>query len=59
VAKSEELIGTTGYLALYAKCPVNRCRFNRVPLHFIGDMGESYSKVEKTFSDLRLPKNWY
>jgi len=26
---SEELIGTTEYVTLYAGCRINRCRYNR------------------------------
>jgi hypothetical protein len=29
----EELIGTTGYVTLYARCRLNRCRYNRVRLY--------------------------
>jgi hypothetical protein len=32
---SEELIGTTEYLTLYARCRINRCRYKRVRLYFI------------------------
>ena len=35
VVKSEELIGTTEYLKLYARCRINRCRFNRVQLYLV------------------------
>jgi hypothetical protein len=28
VVKSEELIGTTEYLTLQARCRINRCRYN-------------------------------
>ena len=27
---TEELIGTTGYLTLWARCYINRCRYKRV-----------------------------
>jgi hypothetical protein len=30
MVNNEELIGTTEYLALYMKCRMNRCRYNRV-----------------------------
>ena len=30
MVNSEELIGTTGYLALYTRCRINRCRYKRV-----------------------------
>jgi hypothetical protein len=33
MVNSEELIGTTEYLTLYARCRVNRCRYNRVQLY--------------------------
>jgi hypothetical protein len=29
MVNSEELIGTTEYLTLYAECGINRCRNNR------------------------------
>jgi hypothetical protein len=32
---SEELIGTTKYLTLYARYRINRCRYNRVRLCLI------------------------
>jgi hypothetical protein len=35
IASSEELIGTTEYLTLCARCRINRCRYNRVPLHLV------------------------
>jgi hypothetical protein len=34
VVNSEELIGTTGYLTLYTRCRVKRCRCNGVRLYF-------------------------
>jgi hypothetical protein len=34
MVKSDEIIGTTEYLTLYARCRVNRCRFKRVVLCF-------------------------
>jgi hypothetical protein len=30
MVNSEELIGATEYLTLYARCAINRCRYNRV-----------------------------
>ena len=30
---SEQLIGTPEYLTLYARCRINRCRYNRVRLY--------------------------
>jgi hypothetical protein len=30
---SEELIGTTEHLTLWARCRINRCRYNRVPVY--------------------------
>jgi hypothetical protein len=30
MVKSEELIGTTEHLTLHMRCPINRCRYNRV-----------------------------
>jgi hypothetical protein len=35
VVNSEELIGTTDYVTVYAKCRLNRCRYNRVLLYII------------------------
>jgi hypothetical protein len=35
MANSEELIGTTEYLTLKARCRINRYRYNRVQLYFI------------------------
>jgi hypothetical protein len=32
---SEGLLGATGYLTLYARCRVDRCRYNRVRLYFL------------------------
>jgi hypothetical protein len=29
----EELVGTTEYLTLYARCHINRCRYSRVRLY--------------------------
>jgi hypothetical protein len=34
MVNSEELIGATEYLTLYTTCGINRCRYNRVQLHF-------------------------
>jgi hypothetical protein len=34
MVNSEEIIGSTEYLALYTRCHINRCRYNRVRLHF-------------------------
>jgi hypothetical protein len=34
MVSSEELIGTTEELTLYARCRINRCRYNRVRLHY-------------------------
>jgi hypothetical protein len=33
MVNSEELIGTTEYLTMQARCRINRCRYNRVPLY--------------------------
>ena len=33
MVNSEALISTTAYLTLYAKCSINRCRYNRVRLY--------------------------
>ena len=33
MVNSEELIVTTEYLTLYARCRLNRCRYNRVQLY--------------------------
>jgi len=32
-SNSEELIGTTKYPTLYARCRINRCHWNRVRLY--------------------------
>jgi len=34
MVNSEELIGTTEYLTLYAGCGINRCRYNRIRVYF-------------------------
>jgi hypothetical protein len=34
MVNSEELIGSTEYLTLQARCRINRCRYNRVRLYF-------------------------
>jgi hypothetical protein len=36
MANSEELISTTDYLTLQTECRINRCHYNRVQLHFVG-----------------------
>jgi hypothetical protein len=33
MVNSKELIGTTEHETLYTWCRLNRCRYNRVPLH--------------------------
>jgi hypothetical protein len=33
MVNSEELTGSTECLTLYARCCINRCRYNRVPLY--------------------------
>jgi hypothetical protein len=35
MVKSDELICTTKYLTLQAKCRINQCRYNRVSLHLL------------------------
>jgi len=35
VANSEELVGTTEYLTIYARSRINRCRYKRVRLYLI------------------------
>ena len=35
MVNSEELIGTTGYLMLYTRCRINRCRYNRPGLYTV------------------------
>jgi hypothetical protein len=30
MVNSEELIGTTEYVTLYARCRINQCRYNRL-----------------------------
>ena len=35
MVNSEDLIGTTEYVAVYARCRLNRCRYNRVLLYII------------------------
>ena len=32
---SEELIGTTEHFTIYARCRINPCRYNRVPLYLL------------------------
>lgn len=32
MVNNEELIGTTEYLTLYARCRINRCRYKQVRL---------------------------
>jgi hypothetical protein len=34
MVNSEELIGTTEHVTLYASCRLNRCRYNRVRLYW-------------------------
>jgi hypothetical protein len=33
MVNSDELIGTTEYLTLQARCRINRCRYNRILLY--------------------------
>jgi hypothetical protein len=35
MGNSEVLIGTTEYVILYTRCPMNRCNYNRVRLCII------------------------
>jgi len=35
MAHTEELIGTTEYLTIQARCRINRCRCNRVRLYLV------------------------
>jgi hypothetical protein len=35
MVNSEELIGTTGFLMLYMRCRINRCRYNRTELYTV------------------------
>ena len=35
MVNSEELIGTTGFLVLYMRCRINRCRYNRARLYSV------------------------
>ena len=35
MVNSEELIGTTEYLALYTRCRINRCRYKRGRLYMV------------------------
>jgi len=35
MVNSEELIGTTGYLLLYMRCRINRCRYNLIRLYIV------------------------
>jgi hypothetical protein len=39
MGNSEELIGTTEYLTLYARYRINRCRYNRVGITNGSDEG--------------------
>jgi len=35
MVNSEELTGTTRYLALWARCRIDRYRYNRVPIDLV------------------------
>jgi hypothetical protein len=35
LVNSEEVIGIMDYLTLQTRCRIDRCRYNRVPLHII------------------------
>ena len=35
MVNSDELMGTTEYLTLYARCRISRCRYNQVRLYFL------------------------
>jgi hypothetical protein len=41
MVNSVELIGTTEYLTLQARCHINRCRYNRVQLYYVTSNAES------------------
>jgi hypothetical protein len=45
MVNSEDLIGTTEYLTLQARCCINRCRYNRVRL-YVNSLFMSVCKVE-------------
>jgi hypothetical protein len=51
---SGELIGTTGYLTLYTRCRINRCRYNRVRLYF--EFGSGYNSSTLRVSQTELAK---
>jgi hypothetical protein len=43
----EELIGTAEHVTLYARCRLNRCRYNRVRLYVIKFTPHSYRHVRQ------------
>jgi hypothetical protein len=41
MVNSEELIGTTEHVTLYARCRLNRCRYNRIRLYLLLSHGNN------------------
>jgi hypothetical protein len=56
---SDELIGTTEYLTLEARCRINRCRYDRVPLYsgcmsrFCKAVSTSFMSCEHNIQNIR------
>jgi hypothetical protein len=57
MVNSEELIGTTEYLTQYARCRIQRCRYNRVRL-YIGLGYRRHRMLSLTSVELKRKNNW-
>jgi hypothetical protein len=45
MVNSEELVGTTEHVTLYARCHLNRCRYNRVRVCMVVFDGQVIGRV--------------
>jgi len=48
MVNSEELIGTTEYLALYARCRISRYRYNRTCVYLLLLLASCENKIHNT-----------
>ena len=53
VVNCEELIGTTEYMAQWARCRINRCRYNRFRLYLLLEFSW-YCELKTFISMLKL-----
>jgi hypothetical protein len=52
MVNDEELIGTTEYLTLYARCRINRCHYDQVPLYQSNQNYRALSWIEGELNGL-------